>query len=47
MAGVLEGKYADRKGATATPSGSIAAYVDAMFPDEPDVLDAEVIGGDG
>lgn len=47
MAGVLEGKYADRKGVAATPSGSIAAYVDAMFPDEPDVLDAEVIGGDG
>ncbi len=47
MAGVLEGKYADRKSATATPAGSIAAYVDAMFPDEPDVLDAEVIGGDG
>ena len=47
MAGVLEGKYADRKGATATPAGSIAAYVDAMFPDEPDVLDAEVVVGDG
>jgi hypothetical protein len=47
MAGVLEGKYTDRRGRSGS-NGSIEAYVDAIFPDAGfDVLDAEVIRGDG
>ena len=48
MAGVLEGKYADRGGGRwGRPGGSASEYVDSIFPDKGPTIDAEVIRHDG
>jgi hypothetical protein len=48
MAGVLEGKYADRGGGRGgRPGGSASEYVDSIFPDKGPTMDAEVVCRDG
>jgi hypothetical protein len=48
MAGVLEGKYADRGGGRGgRPGGSASEYVDSIFPDKGPTIDAEVVRCDG
>lgn len=48
MAGILEGKYADRGGGRGGRSGGSASeYVDSIFPDKGPTIDAEVVHCDG
>ena len=48
MAGILEGKYADRGGGRGgRPGGSASEYVDSIFPDKGPTMDAEVVCRDG